>query len=133
MVRRDTGMKDVIVSGIESKAFYICCCERKQKHFNLVYCYSEFRISPHQANNNMVNEIKTWQCIGFPNQNENSTRTRTSFSSWQPMSAFSCTCRRRRAPSSCCCWDAARMLSKSMKLCTNCAQIIHIFCMITIS
>ena len=61
--------------------------ERKQKHFNLVYCYSEFRISPHQANNNMVNEIKIEQCIGFPNQNENSTRTRTSFSSWQPMSA----------------------------------------------
>ena len=39
--------------------------ERKQKHFNLAYCYSEFRISPHQANNNKVKKVKTRQYIVF--------------------------------------------------------------------
>ena len=41
--------------------------ERKQKAFqSLFYCYSEFRISPHQANNNnKFKKVKTSQYTVF--------------------------------------------------------------------
>ena len=47
--------------------FIVIISERKQKAFqSLFYCYSEFRISPHQANNNnKFKKVKTSQYTVF--------------------------------------------------------------------